>query len=420
MDINFNIIKKLNFTTDSEMKGNKVSKQITDDDVEFFTLLIRDKLWGEIPDQKGKLNMTSEIFDLVMNSFYSLLLQENAKFVFPRKVLKIFCIKDNELDINKNENKTVKSVINILDSYYVIVSERIKIKNLKSLTRLMREYFFFFNYYFYANIKSHLQKNYTMQRTTTLCNMTIPQREYVTTAHLNDIVFNEMLKEFYKSYLNMYYSLDFLIKQLFNTSDTSSEKLISDEIFYQFIKITKFCIKYKLFNHLHDSDIEIEIIHTLNEILINNVSKYKQEATNTSLYIKLPSLEIIFDIVILSLLYYNDSKAILILNGKKTNRKKQEYCYVYNHNDILMNEISKLFGNAIILRNLAKDLVLEDKNDIITVDTLFYDLKFNFNKKDCKYNYQIYDSLGINYRIKYILNMYLPSFAKGMFINLFY
>jgi len=72
------------------------------------------------------------------------------------------------------------------------------------------------------------------------------------------------------------------------------------------------------------------------------------------------------------------------------------------------------------LRNLIKDLEKDEINKVISLNALLYSLKFNYFHRSAdnssgksSENFMIYDSLEINYSIKYALSLFLSNYAIG-------
>ena len=290
-----------------------------------------------------------------------------------------------------------------------------KVRNSKRIKEnIYKEIAFFFNFQFYT-IKSRLQDNNILYKTTTILNMTITQRKYFLDKVHADYG-KEISTTFGPIYLRMFNTVEMILKEFQNNAaNTYSNKCkIPDGFFYFFMKCIKFCIKYNLFELISPwSNIQIRSIQLLNEIIIVNLWKNQEEIKDSRSYIQLIHLEEIFAMIILTLIYYNDSITLKILDNTSLSAQ-DEYSFTYNHKNLLIVETTKLFGNALLIRNLAKDLEKELSSKAISVSYLFYDLKFNY-EKNSHCNYLIYDSLVINNRIKGIFGLLVQSFFKGIY-----
>jgi len=412
MDINFNIFEKLHF---SELVLHD-SKALQD--------LYKMKKGDDI------IFNPSEIFTILINCFNIFLLQENSKYVYPfdimeRKFGMSVSSISNPIPFMTIEREVLLAVL--IDKMYnkIIIDINKDNQEKHAMVRFssfIKSFLFFENFYFYSKIRSIFQNNKTLFKTITICNMTIYQREILlfNCVKNDNYGLKEDLITFGKAYIQMQNVLEILVKQIQNTLSSSTaiyKCRISEETFYYYIKIVKFCIKYHLFeqmiteNYHNQNKLHIEAINLINEILRINIVKYQEERKDSENYLKIPNLDIIFDIIVLTLIYYNDRITIKILKGYVIDRE-DTYSFEHRHTNILIISATKLFGNSILIRNIVKDLENQEENKIISIDAFFFDLKFNYNHKNPE-NYIMYDSTNINYLIKYALSLFLGNIIKS-------
>jgi len=461
LNFNFNLLENLNIKEFIKNEGTKL-KQYTRPLIENTSINnVRNRGNADIKGEEELSQENSQFFLLIIKCFNIFLLQESSRFLVPYDLFK----KEFNLEDTANYNY---NYINILDN----TINKLKLDGSTSQGDVnqndsndIKEAMFLIYFPFYLYIKSIYQKHKILIRTATILNMTIHQRNYflieskkalfklqIPKADLDNFEF--FLKDIPERIVS---TVEKLVKNKMSASSVNIP--IPEDIMYFFIKILKFFIKYQI---LEDNKIICRGLVAIYEMMLLNIQNYKEDKDEIlndkvkeisfSKYFKIPSLDIIFEIVALTLLYHNDKISFKIINDVEIN-KKDEYSFAYNEENEEIVLAARVFGYAFKIRNLSQKMseynermereALErenqekENNDTINYDNLgqsydgknqnenllncpwlfFYDLSFKQNIQES--TRVIYDSVKINYLIKKIFDLLLGNCIKSN-INLIY
>jgi len=416
MDINFNVFKFLNLHDLLQNDYKRIKSYVTN-----------------VP--LNRITESSEVFQFLISCFYIALLNENSRFVMPYKLLR------DKFDIVYTKTRDDSQFLNLAS---IIISYFIKFKYLgdenndpnektKALSfNEIKEFFFFIFFIFETKVKTFFNEKRILFKMITIFNMTIFQRQY----YLIDCVKNEELKykngrnimkslrKFGKIFLLLVNALDFLLKHYISSTHKSTSKFkIPEETIYFFIKIVKFLTKYNLFPYLNKSDpngedLKFNCFNLINEIALNNINRNQEGRLSPDDYIKLPSLKYLFDIVALTLTYHNDSLALEYFNTNSYDSEDTKFAYTFDHSNRVISEAVRLFDHAISLRNLCKKIEMVYPNqdfdiELLSIDNLFYDMKFITNSTNSPCTSQFYESMAIDLAIKKIFSLLIGNNTRG-------
>jgi len=286
----------------------------------------------------------------------------------------------------------------------------------------------FFLYYncFYSSIYSFYLKYSIMFRTLTITNLTLIQRYYFLIESKKNLLMmatEEEVKDL-EYWLKIVPNglIDFMERiQSFkiHTIDSFIDKL--NPYIYLFFKVFKFLIKFNLIDDLTIVRFfsVVEQIFDYNMTCIMHIKKFfdPNELNNNKLplFIRLPRLDIILEIMFLSLFYFNDKICMSQLLNKDTN-KNNKFVFIYDESNELIFSATTLFIVTLKFINYLKYVEhinnpdnVKKSNDYGTLkNTLIYEQLFN-EKKNLK---NMYDSHKINYLIKQVFELLIESCPK--------
>jgi len=265
-----------------------------------------------------------------------------------------------------------------------------------------------------------------MFRTLTITNLTLIQRYYFLIESKKNLLMmatEEEVKDL-EYWLKIVPNglIDFMERiQSFkiHTIDSFIDKL--NPYIYLFFKVFKFLIKFNLIDDLTIVRFfsVVEQIFDYNMTCIMHIKKFfdPNELNNNKLplFIRLPRLDIILEIMFLSLFYFNDKICMSQLLNKDTN-KNNKFVFIYDESNELIFSATTLFIVTLKFINYLKYVEhinnpdnVKKSNDYGTLkNTLIYEQLFN-EKKNLK---NMYDSHKINYLIKQVFELLIESCPK--------
>ncbi len=239
-----------------------------------------------------------------------------------------------------------------------------KAKNMNFSNLEIKEFMFYIFFSFQYLIKTTFKEKKLLLKTSSIANMTIFQRQY----YLHNCIENDSPENYTPKEIRLVDKVDqfgyifnhmikvteFLLKHQkdSNSKGNTPTFAIPEETFYFFIYMVKFLTKYNLFPYLRKTisgeKFQVRSLQLINDALNNNMIMIYKLTKNKKMYYKIPGMDVLFEIVYLTILYHNDNQFLKIYQSKKISDIK--FAYEYDQFNQVLTEAMKVFGNSIAVK----------------------------------------------------------------------